>query len=252
MSGALVVVSEDPEASAPPPGGPRLSGVVHRRGSFVLRCDSWVTSPGLTTVVGLNGAGKTTLLSILGGILAPGSGKRHDVGRYPLLPQGALVDRGFRVRGLLTYVAGLRGVPRRERCADVERVLQMCGLEAVADAKLNRMSRGWQQRVMIAQCLLGRPRGVLLDEPTLSLDVQASRDCWTLLRSLASTMAVIVATHEASAAIEFSDQLTTVRAGLVGEPLPAVELRASLRLHEGSPESFLLGLVGSEPPTGSA
>jgi ABC-2 type transport system ATP-binding protein len=172
------------------------------------------------------------------------------VGRYPLLPQGALVDRGFRVRGLLIYVAGLRGVPRGERSADVERVLQLCGLKAVANAKLNRMSRGWQQRIMIAQCLLGRPPGLLLDEPTLSLDVQASRDCWTMLSRLASTLSVIVATHEASAAIEFSDQLTTVRAGVVGEPLSAVELRSRLRLQEGSPERFLLGLVGSAPLKG--
>jgi ABC-type multidrug transport system ATPase subunit len=224
---------------------PWLAGIRHRRGSFVLHCDAWTTEPGLTVVVGLNGAGKTTLLDLLAGRQSPTEGSRGGR-RFVVLPQTADISTGQTVRGVYAYLAGLRGVRRGERSAEVERVLALCDLDDRASQPVNELSGGWRKRVLIGQCLFGQPAGLLLDEPTSSLDVGAARDCWQLLKRLSTRTPAVVATHEASAALEFADRLVMIQGGHVGPAVGGDELRAHLREHEGSAESFLLALITPE------
>ncbi len=223
--------------------GPALGGVEHRRGSFVLDCPAWSTLPGLTAVVGLNGAGKTTLLTLLAGTATPTRGEATGAGTWPLLPQGASLVTRTRVRDLYRYIAGLRGVPRANRDADTRAALAVCGLQDRADTRLSELSGGWRQRVLVGQCLLGDPAGLLLDEPTASLDVAASRGCWQMFTALAERVPVVVATHEASAALEFADHVVVLHDGHVADPRPGAELRSAHAQTGGSPESFLLGLI---------
>jgi ABC-2 type transport system ATP-binding protein len=220
-----------------------LENVIRRRGRFTLTCREWRTSPGLTVVVGLNGAGKTTLLRLLVGLDAPSEGVAHTIGESVLLPQGARLETREKVSSTLSYIAGLRGVDRRHRADAVDHALRAVGLDAHRHARLRDLSGGWHQRVLVAQCLLGNARVLLLDEPTASLDVGAARSIWTLLSSISKDVAVVVSTHEASAAVEFADRVVVISDGVVDAPRDGRGLREAMVHHPGSPESFLLALL---------
>lgn len=222
---------------------PALEGVVHRRGSFTLGCAEWRTAAGLTVVVGLNGAGKTTLLRLLAGLDAPSEGVAHTTDASVLLPQGARLDSRDRVSSTLSYIAGLRGVDRHHRADAVDHALRAAGLDDRRHERLRNLSGGWHQRVLVAQCLLGAARVLLLDEPTASLDVGAARSIWTLLSSISKDVAVVVSTHEASAAVEFADRVVVISDGVVDAPRDGRGLREAMVHHPGSPESFLLALL---------
>jgi ABC-2 type transport system ATP-binding protein len=230
-------------------GGPTLEGVVRRRGSFTLTCHEWTTSSGLTVVVGLNGAGKTTLLRLLAGLDTPSAGTAHTTGTSVLLPQGARLETRERVSSALHYIAALRGVERRDRAAAVGRALRAAGLWDKRHERLRDLSGGWHQRALVAQCLLGRRGVLLLDEPTASLDVGAARSIWTLLSALSKDVAVVISTHEASAAVEFADQIVVVSDGVVHAPRDGPGLRDAMQHHDGSPESFLLALLTERTST---
>lgn len=211
-----------------------------------MACPSWSTAPGLTVIVGLNGAGKSTLLRLLAGVDRPDEGDAAGTGPTVLLPQGARLETSARTAEVLAYIAALRGVPRAARGTSVTRALAETGLGDKRDVRLNQLSGGWHQRALVAQCLVGPTDTLLLDEPTTSLDVGAARSVWTMLAALSATVPVVVSTHEASAAVEFADRVVLINEGQVVSPRSGEELRAALREHRGSPESFLLGLFADE------
>lgn len=227
----------------PPSWTPLLDNVTVRRGSFVLQCEHWSTKSGLTAVVGLNGAGKSTLLNALAGQLVVSSGSAEHVGGFSILPQGASLTANFTVRQLFEYIAALRGVGRAARRAEVDRVLEDCHLTSRADQKLASLSGGWRQRCLVGQCLLGAPPGILLDEPTVSLDVAASRQCWELLKHVSAGIPVVIATHEASAAVEYADHVVTVDDGVVSTAVSGESIRQRYSTYQGSVESFLLSVL---------
>jgi ABC-2 type transport system ATP-binding protein len=209
----------------------------------VLACSEWRTRPGLTAVVGLNGAGKSTLLGLLAGRLGPTRGEVELADRATVLPQVARFSSASSVVDLYRYLAALRGVRRRDREPEVQSALELAGMVEHAAIPMRQLSGGWQQRALVGQCLLGSPTVLLLDEPTASLDVGAARSIWELVKELSRGLAVVVATHEASASVEFCDQMVTVQAGTVGDALDGDRLRADLSRASGSAESFLLGLI---------
>jgi ABC-type multidrug transport system ATPase subunit len=216
-----------------------------RRGSFRLSCPEWTTSPGLTAVVGLNGAGKSTLLRLLtGDRTGMTAGEVVVCPRTNYLPQAARLPSLQSVRDLFIYLAALRGVRRDGRAAAVDRALDTAGLRAYARSRVATLSGGWQQRALVGQCLLGRPEVLILDEPTSELDVGAAREVWMLLKALGTDLPIVVATHEASASVEFCDQMVTISEGHVAEPRDGVTLRRDLEAHAGSVESYLLALIG--------
>ena len=147
-------------------------------------------------VIGPNGAGKTTLLSILAGILEPTSGELlHAAGRrFGWVPQQpALYSK-------LSVAQNLRLFARLERLADpeaaVQQMLAQTGLEERADEEVGRLSGGNQQRVNVAIGLLSDPPGVLLDEPSASLDPRQRERLWQFIGALAGRgTAVVFSTH---------------------------------------------------------
>ena len=132
--------------------------------------------------LGPNGAGKTTTMRILAGIFPPTSGEvriaGHDPQRHPLacrravgyFPEHAPYYPELSVRGYLRLVARLKRLPRATRGEAVARVLAACGLEAVAHRRVGTLSKGYRQRVGLAQALCGDPPILILDEPTIGLD----------------------------------------------------------------------------------
>jgi zinc/manganese transport system ATP-binding protein len=172
-------------------------------------------------VLGPNGSGKTSLLKVLLG-LQPLSGGTVDVcGRTPhrgsadvgYVPQQRSFDRGLPLRGRDLVRLGLDGhrygAGRRQHRDQVDRVLEAVGATGFADAPIGLLSGGEQQRLRIAQALLGDPRLLLCDEPLLSLDLAHQQAVSTLIdarRRQAGTSVVFV-THEVNPVLPLVDRV---------------------------------------------
>ncbi len=158
-------------------------------------------------LLGANGAGKSTLLRIIAGALEPSQGCVRICGRDTVtercaaqaqvgyLPETAPSYRELRVSEYLTYRAALKGLARGLRSAAVERVLAVAHLEEVAAIRIEQLSRGFCQRVGMADVLLCEPSVLLLDEPTAGLDPNQSRELRELLRELGRTHTVVFSSH---------------------------------------------------------
>ena len=157
--------------------------------------------------LGPNGAGKTTTMRILTGYLAPTSGTARvggfDVQDSPIevkrrigyLPEHPPLYTEMLVRPFLRFVASLRGVPRKERASRVDRAIERCGLQPVAGRLIGNLSKGYQQRVGLAQAILHDPDVLILDEPTVGLDPSQILEIRQLIKSFAGEHTVILSTH---------------------------------------------------------
>ncbi len=174
-------------------------GISKRYGDLVA-VDDVSFSAGAGEVVGFlgpNGAGKTTTMRILTGFLPATDGTAlvdgHDIFLEPLaarraigyLPESPPLYPEMDVRGYLTFVAKLKDVPRAKRQDAVERAMQRCGLADVARRVIGALSKGYRQRVGIAQAIVHEPPVLILDEPTVGLDPIQIREIRSLIAELA-------------------------------------------------------------------
>ena len=158
-------------------------------------------------LLGPNGAGKSTTMKMLTGNLAPSAGrvlikgeplheqatraKRH----LGYLPEQPPVYQELSVDEYLRYCAGLHGIARKERAQAVDAAKRDCGLAKVGRRVIGNLSKGFQQRVGIAQAILHRPPVVILDEPTVGLDPIQIREIRELIRELGRHHSVILSSH---------------------------------------------------------
>ena len=190
--------------------------------------------------LGPNGAGKTTTMRILAGVFPPSSGEvriaGHDPTRAPLacrravgyFPEYAPFYPDLRVAAYLGFVARLKRVPRPERARSVERLLASCGLEAVAGRRIGTLSKGYRQRVGLAQALCGDPPILVLDEPTIGLDPAQVVEIRSLVARLRGDRTVFFSSHILSEVETLCERVIVVARGrVVGEGTPA-ELSARL------------------------
>ena len=157
--------------------------------------------------LGPNGAGKSTTMKILTGFLPPSAGTARvggfDVFEQPLevkrrigyLPETPPLYPEMTVRGYLDFVASLKGLPGRGLKVEVERVASLTGVAHVLDRVIQNLSKGYKQRVGIAQALLGSPPVLILDEPTEGLDPTQRAEVRALIKGLAGKHTVILSTH---------------------------------------------------------
>ncbi len=158
-------------------------------------------------LLGPNGAGKSTTLQVLSGCLAASDGRvtlaGHDIDRAPrrakaaigYLPEQPPLHRTLTVDEYLDFCARLRGLRGRRLRAARERAKARCGLVADGRRLIAQLSKGYQQRVGIAQAILHDPPVVILDEPTVGLDPNQIREIRTLVCELGHERAVILSTH---------------------------------------------------------
>ncbi|HXX77604.1 MAG TPA: ATP-binding cassette domain-containing protein [Ktedonobacteraceae bacterium] len=167
-------------------------------------------------LLGPNGAGKTTTIGVLTTNIIPTSGSAHIMGidvvadpmsvkqRIAVVPQQSNLDRSLRAREILTFHANYHGVPRTERNARADRLLEEFGLGDRGKDKVMRYSGGMAQRLMLARALMHFPNVLFLDEPTNSLDPQSRLFLWDRIRSLNEQGAtILLTTHD----MEEADQL---------------------------------------------
>jgi ABC-2 type transport system ATP-binding protein len=162
------------------------------------------------TIVGFlgpNGAGKSTTMKILSCFMPASGGSARVAGydvftqsldvrrRIGYLPENAPLYTDLPVASYLEFVAEIKGVGRRERRARVDEVMERCFITDVRRRLIGRLSKGYRQRVGLAQALLGNPDVLILDEPTIGLDPKQITEIRSLIRSLAGQHTVILSTH---------------------------------------------------------
>lgn len=157
--------------------------------------------------LGPNGAGKTTTMRMITGVLPPDSGSAKvagfDVFEQPMevkrrigyLPETPPVYTDMTVRAYLSFVAEIKGVPRKTRKDEVERVSNRTNCDRYIHRVIGNLSKGQRQRVGLAQALLGDPEVLILDEPTVGLDPNQIIEVRQLIKSLAGKHTIILSTH---------------------------------------------------------
>ena len=158
-------------------------------------------------LLGPNGAGKTTTLQMLAGCLAPSTGSVEICGINLMeqpraakallgyLPETPPLYKELTVDEYLRLAARLHRVPKNEIAEAIVKAKQRCGLSEVGKRLVGNLSKGYQQRVGIAQAIVHNPRVVILDEPTVGLDPIQIREIRSLIRELGGEHSVILSTH---------------------------------------------------------
>ena len=157
--------------------------------------------------LGPNGAGKTTTMRMIAGYLEPSTGAArvcgYDLTRKPIeakrrigyLPEGAPLYGDMTGRGLLAFVADVRGYDRTERRQRIDRVVEMVELADVLDRPIETLSKGFKRRVGLAQALIHDPPVLILDEPTDGLDPNQKHHVRGLISGMARHKAIVISTH---------------------------------------------------------
>ncbi len=158
-------------------------------------------------LLGPNGSGKTTIMRILTGFFPPTEGRVSidgiDVEEDPLaararigyLPENVVVYPDLTVARFLRFCAEVKGVAATVRRARLDEVMTACGLTEVANKLIGTLSKGFRQRVGIAQALVHQPRVLILDEPTVGLDPRQIIEIRALIKSLSGSTTVLLSTH---------------------------------------------------------
>jgi ABC-2 type transport system ATP-binding protein len=157
--------------------------------------------------LGPNGAGKTTTMRILAGYLPATSGTAKIAGfdvhenslavrqRIGYLPETPPLYPDMTVEGFLHFVAQIKGVPAGDRAAKVQTAMEKCNLQDKRRVLIRKLSKGYRQRVGIAQAIVHDPPAIILDEPTVGLDPRQIIEVRNLIKSLAGTHTIILSTH---------------------------------------------------------
>jgi ABC-2 type transport system ATP-binding protein len=194
--------------------------------------DVSITAGETVALLGPNGAGKSTTIDMMLGLTRPDSGSVSLFGRSPrdaveagrvgaMLQTGALI-RDLSVRELVTMVASLYPHPM-----DVEDVISLAGLTQAAGQRTQKLSGGQTQRVRFAVALVSDPDLLVLDEPTVAMDVEGRRDFWAAMRAYAARgKTVIFATHYMEEADANADRAVLMARGRIVADGPTTEIKA--------------------------
>ncbi|GLX75502.1 hypothetical protein FBDF15_16400 [Faecalibacterium duncaniae] len=206
-------------------------------------------------LLGPNGAGKSTIMNILTGYLSATSGQVTVAG-HPLpeeadaakacvgyLPEQPPLYPEMTVQEYLTFAAELKGVKKAERKEQVCRAARRTGLETVLPRLIRSLSKGYKQRVGIAQALLGSPRLIILDEPTVGLDPAQVIEIRKLIRELGRAHTVILSSHILSEVQAVCQQILILSKGHLAAAGSLEELTADGK----SLEEVFLELTNGEP-----
>ncbi|PYN04159.1 MAG: MFS transporter [Candidatus Rokuibacteriota bacterium] len=173
-----------------------------------IRDVSFSVAPGqIVGFLGPNGAGKSTTMRILACFMPASSGRArvagHDVlnesmevrRRIGYLPENVPLYTDMRVAPYLDFVAEVKGVPRSDRKRRVADVMDRCMVADVQNRLIGKLSKGYRQRVGLAQAIVSDPEVLILDEPTIGLDPKQITEIRSLIKSLAGQHTVILSTH---------------------------------------------------------
>lgn len=188
--------------------------------------------------LGPNGAGKSTTMKILTGYLAPSSGVARIAGldvqrerlaaaaRLGYLPENGPLYPEMTPLGLLEFFGRARGLPSQRLKARIEAVAALCGLEPVLEKRIHKLSKGYRQRVGMAQVLLHEPDVLIMDEPTTGLDPNQIREVRRTIRELGRSKTVLLSTHILQEVEAVADRVIFIHRGRIIFDGTPEELRA--------------------------
>ena len=205
--------------------------------------------------LGPNGAGKTTTMRIITGFLPATSGSVQVAGfdtfsesqlarrHIGYLPENPPLYNDMTVWSYLSFVARIRGIARTKIPEANQRAIEKCGLEDVATRVLGQLSKGFRQRVGLAQALIHDPAVLVLDEPTIGLDPRQIIDIRRLIRDLSGERTVILSTHILPEVAQLCDKVVIINRGRI-----AVEDSIASLTAEASLEEVFLNYISNDSP----
>jgi ABC-2 type transport system ATP-binding protein len=196
-------------------------------------------------LLGPNGAGKTTTMRILTGYLPATTGRATVAGfdvfnetdavkkSIGYLPEVVPLYQDMTVSGYLGFVAEIKQVPAAKRKAAIGRVIESAGLQSVAPRLIKNISRGFKQRVGIAQAMIHDPKVLVLDEPTIGLDPAQIREIRELIRSLRGEHTILLSTHILPEVTQVCDGVVIINEGRLMACASLEDLAASFERNDG-------------------
>jgi len=196
-----------------------------------------ITSGEVVAFLGPNGAGKTTTIKMMAGLIKPDSGWTKISGINPHINPSALAKIGAVLEGNrnvywrltpqenLEYFGVLKGLTYRQARKSGIALLERFGLQHKRRTAVQQLSRGMQQKLAFAVALIHQPQILLLDEPTLGLDVEATEDVKVLISEIAASgCAILLTTHQLDIAEQLADRIAIIQKGEILTQLPTDEL----------------------------
>lgn len=175
--------------------------------------------------LGPNGAGKSTTMNMITGFIEPTKGKiivnGYDISRSPkkakrqigYMPEGVPLYYDLTVKEFINYMADLRNVKRKDKKAEVNKVMEEMGLTDVQNKLIKNVSRGYKQRVSLAGALVGNPKILILDEPTVGLDPRQITEIRNLIKSLGKKHTIILSSHILSEVSQICEKVIIINKG---------------------------------------
>lgn len=208
--------------------------------------------------LGPNGAGKSTTMNVMTGYIAADGGRvvidGHDILKEPIeakacigyLPEVPPLYTDMTVWEFLLFVAALKKVAKKERKDQVEGLLERLGLEEVRGRLIRNLSKGYKQRVGLAQAMVGNPQVLILDEPMVGLDPKQIIEMRDLIRGFAGEHTVILSSHILSEISAMCDHIMIVSKGKLVASGSLEELQERVQGTEKSLEDIFLELTEAE------
>lgn len=204
-----------------------LRNVSKKYGNFYAVKDvSFTVNEGeIVGFLGRNGAGKTTTMNMITGFIEPSAGdiiiNGNDIALKPkkvkkdigYMPEGTPLYADLTVREFIKYMAELKLIPRKERKAAVEKAIKETGLEKVQKNLTRNLSRGYKQRVSLAAAIVGNPKILILDEPTVGLDPKQVKEIRDLIKSFRKNHTVILSSHILSEISQICEKVIIIDKG---------------------------------------
>ena len=204
-----------------------VKNVTKKYGNFVAVDNiSFTVNDGeVVGFLGPNGAGKSTTMNMITGFIEPTDGtiivNGFDASKQPIkakqqigyMPEGVPLYTDLTVKEFVTYMAELKRVPHKEKKERVTNVLRETGIEDVANRLIKNLSRGYKQRVSLAGALVGDPKIVILDEPTVGLDPKQITEIRQLIKRLGKKHTVILSSHILSEVSQICNKVIIINKG---------------------------------------
>lgn len=203
--------------------------------------------------LGPNGAGKSTTMNMIAGYLPMTAGKvtifGSDVSKEPVkakknlgyLPEIPPVYPDMRVREYLSFCAGLKRIPVTKKSKEIARVMELLKITDVKDKLIKNLSKGYKQRVGFAQALLGNPKFLILDEPTVGLDPKQVAEVRSLIKDLKKEHTVIFSSHILSEVSAVCDRVVIINKG----DIKAIDTIENLEKQTGGSLTLHIRIKGS-------
>ncbi len=213
----------------------QVENITKKYGSFIaVKNISFEIEEGeIVGFLGPNGAGKSTTMNMITGFIEPSSGKiivdGYDISKKPkkakkqigYMPEGVPLYGDLTVKEFVTYMAEIKGVDKKEKKEKVLKAIEETGLTEVQKKLTKNLSRGYKQRVSMAGALVGDPKVIILDEPTVGLDPKQVTEIRALIKELGKTHTVILSSHILSEVSQICNKVIIINKGkIVAEDTP--------------------------------